>query len=165
MEARHAELRKHTSGINAVLKEACEAPNAGPLVWEKDLVIRTLDAAPLSRRVTTDLGSSDFALRLPIPDTNQPRFWISLHESWEWKNRRTVRFRECGLGLYIGNEDEEAIQILRLEWVAPTFDLSRGDQEPVYAGKHAGHPHWHIDKSALGGPDKQAGQITRFRIL
>ena len=44
----------------------------------------------------------------------------------------------------------EALQFLRLEWVAPTVDPEGAE---VYDGKHAGHPHWHIDRAALVGED------------
>jgi hypothetical protein len=28
--------------------------------------------------------------------------------------------------------------------------------EPIYDGTHAGHPHWHIDRAALVGPEEQS---------
>jgi hypothetical protein len=92
MEAKLTELKGHTNGINAALAEVCSGLNFGPLVWENDLVISTFDSGTLSRRVTTDLGSSEFAVRLPIPDVNAPRFWIALHERWGYKNKHTIRF-------------------------------------------------------------------------
>jgi hypothetical protein len=150
MEAKRSDLKSHTAAINAVLTEACSAPNSGPLVWEDNLVIKMIDSAPLSRRVTTDLGGGEFAVRLPIPDADKPRFWISLHEAWGYKNKRIIRFDNCGLRLYTGLRDEEAVQVMRLEWVAPT---TNPDGVLVYDGKHAGHPHWHIDRSALIGPE------------
>ncbi len=109
----------------------------------------TFDYGLLSRKVLTDLGSSEVALRLPIPDVHRPRFWIALHERWIPVSRHKIRFRECGLRLYAGTVDEDATQILRLEWVAPTEDP---EGISSYQGKHAGHPHWHIDRAALIGP-------------
>jgi hypothetical protein len=150
MEAKLTELNGHTKGINAALTEVCIASNPGPLVRMDGLIISTFNSGTLSRRVTTDLGSSEFAVRLPIPDANEPRFWIAMHERWKYKNKRTIRFLDCGLRLYIGPRDEEAVQVLRLEWVAPTADP---DGIPIYEGKHAGHPHWHIDRAALVGPE------------
>jgi hypothetical protein len=110
----------------------------------------------LSREVTTDLGVREIALRLPIPDTRDSRFWIAMQEQWDWKSKHKVCFRECGLRLYAGDRSEEAVQFLRLEWVAPTSD---GDGAQIYQGKHAGHPHWHVDRSAL------VGQEDYFRSL
>ncbi|HTX36943.1 MAG TPA: hypothetical protein VME43_18065 [Bryobacteraceae bacterium] len=100
--------------------------------------------------MTTDLGFRETALRFPIPNARHPRFWVAMQEQWKWKGKHKVRFMECGLRLYVGGRDEEAIQFLRLEWVAPTFDNS-GVQ--IYQGAHAGHPHWHIDRSALVGQE------------
>jgi hypothetical protein len=149
MVAKPTDLRGHATKIATVLDEVCGSFNAGLLVLAKELIIITSDSPPFSRRVTTDLGVSEFALRLPIPNAQQPRYWIGLHERWEWKSKHRIRFCDCGLRLYIGTSDEEPVQLLRLEWVAPT---SNPDGEPVYQGKHAGHPHWHIDRSALVGP-------------
>lgn len=156
MEAKRTELRNHTRNISVVLREVCDASNVGPLVREDDesgniFVRPTHWYKPVSRWVTTDLGRRESALRLSIPDGQQPRYWIGLHECWEQKSRIKICFRDCGLRLYVGGEDEEVVQILRLEWVAPTFDR---DGEPNYDGKHAGHPHWHIDRSALVGPEE-----------
>jgi hypothetical protein len=150
MEAKLTELNGHTKGINAALTEACIVPSSGPLVRVNDLIVSTFNSGTLSRRVTSDLGSSEFAVRLPIPDANEPRFWIAMHERWGYKNKLTVRFLDCGLRLYVGSRDEEAVQVMRLEWVAPKPD-HKGI--PVYDGKHAGHPHWHIDRAALVGPE------------
>jgi hypothetical protein len=99
--------------------------------------------------VVTDLGLSEIALRLPIPNSNQTKYWFALHERWQHKGRHRVAFVDCGLRLYIGSEDEEAHQILRLEWTAPFLN---DDGEISYRGKHAAHPHWHVDRSALVGP-------------
>jgi len=155
MEAKRAQLKDHASIIAAVLRDVCDASNTGPLVQESDesgniVIVITHSNKPLSRLVTTDLGLREPALRLPIPDAHQPRYWIGLHERWEWKSAHRIRFRDCGLRLYVGGENEEAVQVLRLEWVAPT---SNPNGELIYSGKHAGHPHWHIDRSALVGPE------------
>lgn len=150
MEAKLTELKDHTKGINAVLTEVCITSNSGPLVREDDLVVSTFNSGTLSRRVTTDLGSSEFAVRLPIPTADEPHFWIALHERWGYKNKRVIRFLDCGLRLYVGPRAEEAVQVMRLEWVAPKTDP---DGILVYDGKHAGHPHWHIDRAALVGPE------------
>jgi hypothetical protein len=150
MEAKPTDLKSHAANIAKILHEVCDGSSAEPLVQARDLVIATSNSAQLSRRVTTDLGGSEFALRLPIPNAQQARYWIGLHERWEGQAKRRIRFHDCGLRLYIGGKDEEAVQFLRLEWVAPTSDP---DGEPIYQGKHAGHPHWHIDRSALVGPE------------
>jgi len=150
MEAKVTELTDHKKGINAVLAEVCAASNPEPLLRQDNLIISTSDSRILSRRVTTDLGNSEFAVRLPIPDANEARFWLAMHEKWEYKTQRIVRFHNCGLRLYVGSRNEEAVQVMRLEWVAPTTDP---DGSPIYDGKHAGHPHWHIDRAALVGPE------------
>jgi hypothetical protein len=164
MEAKRTELRNHATAITTVLAEVCGASNAGPLVREYDesgvIVIRIRDwIRRLSRAVTTDLGESESALRLPVP-AGRPRCWLGLHERWEAKGKHKIWFRDCALRLYIGAEDEEAVQILRLEWVAPSPDP---DGLPVYDGKHAGHPHWHIDRSALLGRDEYLRSLETLR--
>jgi hypothetical protein len=150
MEVKPTDLKGHTANIAKLLDDICDSSSAESLVQVRDLIISTSNSAQFSRRVTTDLGGSEFALRLPIPDAQQARYWIGLHERWEGQTKRKIRFRDCGLRLYVGGKDEEAVQFLRLEWVAPTPDP---DGEPIYQGKHAGHPHWHIDRSALVGPE------------
>jgi hypothetical protein len=153
MEAKRIELSHHVTSINSALMEVCRTSTASPLVRDLEdqgaVVVNTFDHGPLSRKVLSDLGSGEVALRLPIPDVGRPRFWIALHERWIPISRHKIRFRECGLRLYVGAADEDAIQILRLEWIAPTEDP---EGIPSYQGKHAGHPHWHIDRAALVGP-------------
>jgi len=150
MEATRTELQKHTKRINAVLQETCDASAPAPLVQLADGTIGLAASCPsaLRREVTTDLGLREIALRLPIPDTRNPRFWIALQEQWEWKGKHKACFVQCGLRLFMGDRGEEAVQFLRLEWVAPT--LHGGVQ--IYQGTHVGHPHWHIDRAALIGP-------------
>lgn len=152
MEATRAELLEHTKRINAVLQETCDASDPAPLVHLADGTIALATSCPsaLRREVTTDLGLREIALRLPIPDSHNPRFWIAMQEQWEWKGKHRACFVQCGLRLYIGDRSEEAVQFLRLEWVAPT--LHSGVQS--YQGTHAGHPHWHVDRSALIGPEE-----------
>jgi hypothetical protein len=151
MEATPTELQKHVIRINAVLQETCEASDPAPLIRLTGGTIALTPSSPaLHREVVSDLGYREIALRFPIPDSRQPRFWIAMQEQWEWKGRHRLSFRECGLRLYMGDRNEEAVQFLRLEWVAPTAGL---DGEQSYPGKHAGHPHWHVDRSALLGQE------------
>jgi hypothetical protein len=152
MEAKRTELQEHTTRINAVLQEICDASDPAPLVHLVDGTISLATSCPshLRREVTTDLGVREIALRLPIPDTHDPRFWIAMHEEWEWTSKHKARFFQCGLRLYMGSRSEEAVQFLRLEWVAPTLH----DGVQSYQGTHAGHPHWHVDRSALIGPEE-----------
>jgi hypothetical protein len=152
MEAKRTELHEHTTRINAVLQEICDASDPAPLVRLVDGTISLATSCPshLRREVTTDLGVREIALRLPIPDTHDPRFWIAMHEEWEWTSKHKARFFQCGLRLYMGSRSEEAVQFLRLEWVAPTLH----DGVQSYQGTHAGHPHWHVDRSALVGPEE-----------
>lgn len=158
MEATPTELRKHATRINAVLQNTCDASDPAPLVHLTDGTITLATSCPraLSREVTTDLGLREIALRLPIPDNRNPRFWIAMQEQWKWRSKHRACFVECGLRLYMGDRSEEAIQFLRLEWVAP---ISDDDGIQIYQGKHAGHPHWHVDRSAL------VGQEEYFRSL
>jgi hypothetical protein len=155
LKVKRTDLEKHTTRVNAVLQDVCEAPSPAPLVHLVDgtitLAMSGSSAGPnaLCREVTTDLGSREIALRLPIPDTHDPRFWIAIHEQWEWTSKNRVCFVQCGLRFYIGTRGEEAIQFLRLEWVAPTIH----DGVESYQGAHAGHPHWHVDRSALAGQE------------
>jgi hypothetical protein len=152
MEATRTELQEHTKRINAVLQVVCDAPNPAPLVQLTDgtIALATSCPGPLRREVTTDLGIREIALRLPIPNSNNPRFWIAMQEQWEWRTKHRACFVQCGLRLYMGDRSEAAIQFLRLEWVAPTL---HGGVES-YQGGHAGHPHWHVDRSVLVGPEE-----------
>jgi hypothetical protein len=152
MEAKRAELQEHEKNINSVLQDICEAQDPAPLVHLTDGTITLAATCPLAlrREVTTDLGVREIALRLPIPDATNPRFWIAMHERWEWISKHKARFLQCGLRLYVGERSEEAVQFLRLEWVAPT--VHGGVQS--YEGAHAGHPHWHVDSAALVGPEE-----------
>jgi hypothetical protein len=158
MEATRKELQKHTTKVNAVLQETCDASAPAPLVRLIDGTISLATSCPsaLSREVVTDLGVREIALRLPIPDGRNPRFWIAMQEQWDWKSKNRVCFRECGLRLYVGDRTEEAVQFLRLEWAAPICDNNGVES---YQGKHAGHPHWHVDRPAL------IGQEEYFRSL
>ena len=152
MEATRTELQEHTQRINAILQETCDASHPAPLIHLTDRIIALAPSCPppLRREVTTDLGVREIALRLPIPDTRNPRFWIAMQEQWEWRSKHRACFVQCGLRLYMGERSEEAVQFLRLEWVAPT--LHGGVQS--YQGIHAGHPHWHVDRSALIGEEE-----------
>ena len=94
---------------------------------------------------------ADVRLSLAIPDTHNPRFWIAMGEYWRWKSKHRLYFVECGLRLYVGDRSDDAVQFLRLEWVAPTSDE---DGVPIYQGTHAGHPHWHVDRAALVGHEE-----------
>jgi hypothetical protein len=153
MEVKYKELTKHAKRINAVLSESCNASNTGPLVQETDGTITITPSCPrpLCKEVTTDLGSRELALLLPTRNNARTRFWIALHERWDFITKYKIRFLDCGLRLYVANENEEAIQFLRLEWVAPVCDA---DGVQNYQGKHAGHPHWHIDRSVLLGSEE-----------
>ena len=152
MDVTRTELQKHASQVNAVLQETCDASNPAPLVHLVDVSIALAPSCPptLCREVTTDLGLREIALRLPIPDTRNPRFWVAIQEQWQWRTKHRVCFIQCGLRLYVGDRSEGATQFLRLEWVAPTRDALG---VLAYQGTHAGHPHWHIDRSALLGQE------------
>lgn len=149
MEERRAVLRDHASTISRVLQEVCEAPSI-PLVEERGLTI-CIASSPvdgISRRVSSDFGHIESVLSLPIPNSDNPQLWVGLHEMWIPKGKRKVIFGNCGLRIYVGARNERTAQILRLEWVAPEHDELG---VASYAGKHAGHPHWHIDRAALIG--------------
>lgn len=152
MEATRTELQKHASKVNEILRKTCEISHPAPLIQEAEGIVSLSPSCPksLSREVTSDLGVRETALRLPIPDADNPRFWAALGELWDFRGRHKVVFRQCGLRLYAGFADEEPVQFLRLEWVSPTRD---GDGIETYQGKHAGHPHWHIDRRALVGEE------------
>src|SRR4051812_23163456 len=111
MEAKRPELQEHTKNINSVLQDICEAHDPAPLVHLNDRIITLAASCPpaLRRGVTTDLGLSEIALRLPIPDAANPQFWIAMQEEWEWMTRRKAGFRRCGLRLYGGERNEEAM--------------------------------------------------------
>jgi hypothetical protein len=153
LEATPTDLQKHVKQVNAILQNISEASNPAPLVTLSDGLITLAKSCPadMCREVTTDFGIREIALRLPVPDINNPRFWIALQEQWGWKSKHKLWFIQCGLRLYMGERSEEtALQCVRLEWVAPTYDDNGVES---YQGKHAGHPHWHIDQSALIGQE------------
>jgi hypothetical protein len=153
MEVTRTELQKHVSQLNAILQETCDASDPAPFVnLINDSTIALAPSCPvaLRREVTTDLGNRELALRLPIPDSRNPKFWIGIQEVWKWKTRHRVAFVECGLRVYIGERNDDAAQFLRLEWVAPDRN---SDGSLAYHGAHAGHPHWHVDRSALIGKE------------
>lgn len=158
IDVTRTELQNHTSQINAVLQETCDVRNPAPLVRLDDATIALAPSCPpaLSREVTTDLGHRGIALRLPIPDARNPKFWVAIQERWQWKTRHRACFIECGLKFYAGDRSEGATQFLRLEWAAPTRDALG---VLAYKGAHAGHPHWHVDLYAL------LGQVDYLRSL
>jgi hypothetical protein len=166
MEAKRSKMSEHASGIAQVLASLCGVKLISPLVGpyeyaaSGEIVITIVAGVPNpslpQRKVTTDLGRTETVLGLPIPDSNQPKFWIGLNESWVFLSKHKVGFRDCGIRVYMGSTDEDSSQFLRLEWVAP--DVAKDGTE-VYQGAHAGHPHWHIDRAALVGPEE------RFRSL
>jgi hypothetical protein len=153
LEATHTNLQKHVTDVNAILQVICETPNPAPLVNLSDGIIALAKSCPpgVCREVITEFGIREIALRLPIPNPDSPRFWIAIREQWGPSGKKhRLSFIQCGLKLYVGERTEEAIQCVRLEWVAPTLDDNGVES---YQGKHAGHPHWHIDQSALIGQE------------
>jgi hypothetical protein len=165
MVAKRGDLPNHLTFVSRMVGEICGATANEQLVRSYDeaglTVVRITDwVKARSRPVTTDLGQSEPALRLPVPP-DRPRLWLGLHEIWAPSGKHRVAFRECAVRLYIGAPDEEALQFLRLEWVAPTTNRS-GVVE--YDGKHAGHPHWHIDKAALVGQDDYLRSLEALTV-
>lgn len=153
LEATHTDLQKHVTQVNAILQAICERSSPAPLVNLSDGVIALAKSCPhdLCREVITEFGIREIALRLPIPNADSPRFWIAIREQWGPSGKKhRLTFIQCGLKLYVGERTEEAIQCVRLEWVAPTCDENGVES---YQGTHAGHPHWHIDQSALIGQE------------
>jgi hypothetical protein len=146
MEGKSDQLANHVAKISAILQKECKI-SSGPLVIDQDLQI-TIPNGPMPpfRKVTTDFGSIESALELPISTQHhQRKYWIGLHEGWAPKSRHRIRFDRCSLRVYVGSTNQEPAHFLRLEWVAPEADSG------VYQGKHAGHPHWHIDRAVLAG--------------
>lgn len=159
MEAKRSEMSEHAAGIARVFASLWHVTLLARLLQVSEggglVVITVLGGAQNPslphRSVTTDLGATETVLGLPIPDRNRPKFWIGLHESWFFCGKQKLGFKECGIRVYIGGTDEDARQFLRLEWVAPETK----DGTEVYHGAHAGHPHWHIDRAALVGPEER----------
>jgi hypothetical protein len=161
MEVKRSEISEHATDIARIFAGLCGtklvSPLVGPLKDEGagELVLAIVGGPPNPalphRTVTTDLGLIETVLGLPIPDAKERKFWIGLNESWELHGKYKVSFRNCGLRLYIGAANEESRQFLRLEWAAPEMTK---DGIAVYQGAHAGHPHWHVDRAALVGPEE-----------
>lgn len=160
MRAPRSQMRDHATSVSNVLCRVCEFVPAIPVVrfressptWSDLFELQVVAASPAGarsiREVTTDLGRQELVVPLPVPSVEEPRFWVGLHESWRAAGSRFVRFESCGLRLYVGEGEAETSQVVRLEWVAAR------EEDPPYEGGHAGHPHWHIDRSALVGKDE-----------
>lgn len=68
-----------------------------------------------------------------------PGWWLSWHEKWRPVGlKRTVEFDSTSITFFFGLRRQRKLQVLRAEWVGP-------DTSGDYDGKHAAHPHWHID--------------------
>jgi hypothetical protein len=147
MEVNSGQFASHASKISAILQNECRLPQAGPLVITRDFHLTIPNGpTPPFRKMTTDFGRIESALELPIStQRHQRKYWVGLNEDWAQISKHKIRFRECLLRLYVGNPNQEPAHFLRLEWVAPEVDSG------VYRGKHAGHPHWHIDRPVLAG--------------
>jgi hypothetical protein len=157
MEIRASQMANHVSVVGQSLKNACKVAVPGPLVRSEDgdagllLVVfgTPADKSPF-RSVTTDLGRTEIVVALDSADAGGQYYWIGLHERWAHRGKRRLQFVDCGIRVYSGTRNEQASQFLRLEWVAPQ---KKEDGGWVYMGAHAGHPHWHVDQSALVGPE------------
>jgi hypothetical protein len=155
MEIRHNEFNRHVKNLSHILAEVCALREGEPLLSVSDeagtraIGVYVSRAVPHQRyrEVTSDLGRREKVLGFPVPNALRPRYWIGVHEAWRASKKR-VTFVSCGFRLYMGFADEQIVQILRLEWVAPGKDR---EGMVRYDGGHAGHPHWHIDRSALLG--------------
>lgn len=167
MEAKRKEIPNHATGIGRIFASVCDIDLNFPLLRidsvSNAIVVTVGGVQPNSsiphRTVTTDLGRIESVLGLPIPEPSRPRFWVGLHELWETSGRYKLRFKDCGLRIYVGEFNEESRQFLRLEWVAPEIEK---DGTLVYQGKHAGHPHWHVDRAALVGPVEHLRSLERL---
>jgi hypothetical protein len=162
MHVKRSELSNHAADIARVFASIWSISLLAPLIHIDDFVgigggiILTIlgreqHSSPPRRIVTTDLGLSETVVGLPFSNTNAPKFWVGLHESWVATSKHNARFVGCGLRVYIGGLSEVSRHFLRLEWVAPEVDK---EGIAVYQGAHAGHPHWHIDRAALVGPEE-----------
>jgi len=159
MEAKRSDIAGHATDIARVLASLIGIKLLAPLVRTYEVagefIVTIAQGVPHlglpDRKVTTDLGQIETVVGLPIPEASRPKFWIGLHESWVFLNKRKVGFKNCGIRVYVGAADEDSRQFLRLEWVAP--ELAKDGSE-VYQGGHAAHPHWHIDRAALVGPEE-----------
>lgn len=152
-----ADLKKHMAELTRALAHVCDLRQKGRLVTQ----VSPDDSAPLAvgvgafgvvpasatTIVTSDLGGQEHIVALATTSSNE-RYWIGLHELWSPRGRRRLDFDSCGLRIYMGATGEEAVQILRLEWVAPKTEP---DGTVRFDGEHAGHPHWHVDRAALVG--------------
>jgi hypothetical protein len=146
MEVNGAKFSGHVTKLSTILQKECNVSRAGPLVINQEFQITIPNGStPPFQKVSTDLGHIESALELPVlTGRHKRRYWVGLRESWERKDKHKIRFVECSLRLYVGSTDQEPAHFLRLEWVAK-------DHSGFYQGKHAGHPHWHIDRLALAG--------------
>lgn len=158
MEIHQNKFREHAKDVSQILAEVCVIPAGGSLVSMSDeagtrvIGVAVSGAVPHQqhREVTSDLGRRETVLGFPIPTPGRPRYWIGVHEIWRPTKKR-LSFVSCGLRLYMGFAEEQLAQVLRLEWVAPEKDT---EGKIRYDGGHAGHPHWHIDRSALVGDEE-----------
>ena len=173
MECKSNQFAKHVAEISAILQRECGIPGVGALVAHEDFQVKIRSGPmPFFRPVTTEFGVIEYALELPIStQRHQRKYWVGLHEAWQpLRSKHKIRFSHCSLRLYVGGADREPAHFLRLEWVAP-------DESGSYQGKHAGHPHWHVDRVVLAGskilgnsiddpvPEMEASVVEEFGPL
>ena len=153
MEIAAAKLDAHRAMIERAMRDVCRLPSSVRFMEARSeagtlhIRIARLGSVPdKQRQVTSDMGRSENVFALPIEDANgRALFWIGAHEIWQFTRKgKRLAFNTCGLRLYSAAADDNIDQLLRLEWTGRRSD-------GTYAGDHAGHPHWHIDRAALGG--------------
>jgi hypothetical protein len=147
-------LRRHCASLCSSVVAVCEGRTGGhPLIVSDSAGGRIISfgrngaaAGLVVRDVISDLDATEWVVRLPVPGA-RTSVWLGMHETWVHSGRRdNWTFAQCGMRLYLADQDRRAAQILRLEWVAPS---SEAGDSLVYPGAHAGQPHWHIDRAAL----------------
>lgn len=145
MECKSSQFANHVAEISKILQRECHISEAG-LVVHQDFQIKIRGGpTPLFRPVTTEFDVLEYALELPIStQSHQRKYWVGLHEAWKpLRSKHKISFSRCSLRLYVSANQEEPAHFLRLEWVAP--------EDGIYQGRHAGHPHWHVDRVVLAG--------------
>jgi hypothetical protein len=165
MECKRNQFDKHVSEITSILLKECQISKPQPLVTCENFQIKIRNGpTPPFRQVTTEFDFLEYALELPVSSQRHRRkYWVAFHEGWSAVGTHRIRFRQCSLRLYVSMAKEEPMQFLRLEWIAP-------DEAGEYDGKHAGHPHWHVDRAVLASskvfaqsleaPTNEVGQLV-----
>jgi hypothetical protein len=151
------ELTDHWAVVRLVLANVAEL-NPNRLVFEKS--VSGLEQSVAWAEDTTEtaqrnLGTAARVIPLGEHEGATPGWWLSWYEKWRpIGQKHKVEFDSTGITFFFGLRGQQKLQVLRAEWVGP-------DASGVFDGKHAAHPHWHID-TPIWAAARQIGAAPAF---